>query len=179
MSTTTADTKADELRRIGASAYASIAEMVAALECDYDRLEELRDEQQAYSDSGDVNDPEHTAALERWAEENPEDAEELAELTDAAGECKDADDARQRIEEDALSVRIFGERTNGEWEADKFEILLATGGPAVRIMGELDANCEPSHAYLETQDWGTPWTEYYETGIRDTLLAYCRCFCFE
>lgn len=175
MATTTKD---DRLTEVGKSAYASIAEMVAALECDYDRLEELREAKADYDPTEGIDDLPEGAVVSTWEDTNPEDAEELKELEDAAGECKDADDARQRIEEDALSVRIFGERTNGEWEADKFEILLTTGGPAVRIMGELDGNCEPSHAYLETQDWGTPWTEYYETGIRDTLLAYCRCFYF-
>ena len=38
--------------------------------------------------------------------ENPEDAEELKELEAEAGECKDADEARHRIEEDALSVEV-------------------------------------------------------------------------
>lgn len=179
-------TKDERLTEVGKSAYASIREMVAALECDYDRLEELRDERDSFSMDEDCihapDGPGYANSAEAWATENPDDAEELKELEEAAncnGEpCKDADEARERIQEDALSVRVFGERTNGEWEADKFEILLTTGGPAVRIMGELDGNCEPSHAWLETQDWGTPWTEYYETGIRDTLLSYCRCFYF-
>lgn len=195
-------TKDDRLTEVGKSAYASIVEMVAALECDYDRLEELKEQRETLVD--EVNDAhgEHQAALSeqdgteeetkaaeesaraKLAEWDEEYAEELTELQgDAAcGDdkypCKDQDEARERIQQDALSVRIFGERTDGEWEADKFEILLTTGGPAVRIMGELDGNSEPSHAWLETQDWGTPWTEYYETGIRDTLLAYCRCFYF-
>lgn len=166
------DKQYEILRAVGAGAYSSIVEMVAALECDYDRLEELRDELDGWE-------PENGKEfLAGWAANNPDEAEELKELEEEAGECKDQDEARQRIQEDALSVRIFGERTDGEWVADKFEILLATGGPAVRIMGELDANGEPSHAWLEIQDWGTPWQEYYETGIRDTLLAYCRCFYF-
>jgi len=158
------DTKHEDLMKIGKSAYASIVEMVAALECDYDRLEELRDiETEVERDPDARMDEDHR--------------EELKELEDAAGECEDREEAEQRIQEDALSVRIFGERTNGEWEADKFEILLSTGGPAVRIMGELDGE-DPKHAWLEVQDWGMPWTEYYESNIRDTLLTYCRCFYF-
>lgn len=158
------DTKHDDLMKIGKSAYESIVDMVAALECDYERLEELREiETEVERDPDARMDEDHR--------------EELKELEEAAGDCKDREEAEQRIQEDALSVRIFGERTNGDWEADKFEILLTTGGPAVRIMGELDGE-DPKHAWLEVQDWGTPWTEYYESNIRDTLLTYCRCFYF-
>ena len=169
-------TKDDRLTEVGRSAYASIVEMVAALECDYERLEELRDEMNGFEQTSMV-----MPLLDEWAEAHPDDAEELKELEDAAncnGEpCKDADEARERIQEDALSVRIFGERTNGEWEADRFEILLTTGGPAVRIMGELDGNSEPDRAWLEVQDWGTPWTQHFDVEP-ETLLAYCRCFYF-
>lgn len=51
----------------------------------------------------------------------------------------------------------------------------------MRIVGDLDANCEPTRARLETQDWGTPWTEYrgaWGNGGADTLLAYAQCFYF-
>lgn len=186
------DTKRESLMAIGKSAYDSIVEMVVALECDYDRIEELKEEREGLQTEiddacadheGDDKDANSTIgegekkaveALREWDDEN---AEELNELTEAAGDCKDREEAEQRIQEDALSVRIFGERTNGEWEADKFEILLTTGGPAVRIMGELDGNAEPDRAWLEVQDWGTPWTQYFQAD-QDTLLTYCRCFYF-
>ena len=45
-------------------------------------------------------------------------------------------------------------------DPDEFRILLSTGGPALRIMGELD-RCEPSRCWLEIQDWGTPWTRMH------------------
>jgi hypothetical protein len=172
-----------ELQDIGKSAYNAIAEMVAALDCDYDRLEELREERDNYTIDEDEDEeapdgPGYANDAEAWAGENADDAEELKALEEAAGECESREDAIERIMEDPLSLRIFGERVNGEWEADRFEILLSTGGPATRIMGELDSNNEPCHAYLEAQDWGTQWTEYFG-GERDTLLAYCRCFCFE
>jgi hypothetical protein len=74
-------------------------------------------------------------------------------------------------------------------EAEEFNILLATGGPAVRIVGELDQG-EPSRAWLEVQDWFTPWTEYVGTtsksdpgmlenqASQDVLLTYARQFYF-
>lgn len=155
--------------KIGKPAYESIVDMVAALQCDYDRLEELQDAKEAH----DVDDSDGMS----WEQCCPDDAEELAELEEAAGDCESEEDARQRIEEDALSLRIFGEKISGKWEADKFELLLTTGGPAVRIMGELDHRGEPDRAWLEVQDWFKPWTQYFPADP-DTLLAYCRCFYF-
>lgn len=173
-------TREERLQDVGRNALASIREMVTALECDYDRLQELRDERDGYT----VDDDEDgELGPDMWGAANPDEAEELRGLEDEAAcgdvdhPCDDQDDARQRIEEDALSVRVFGERTDGEWSADRFELLLATGGPAVRIMGEL-SDGEPTRAWLEVQDWGTPWTEYYETGVGDVCLAYSRCFYF-
>lgn len=97
-----------------------------------------------------------------------------------AGECKDQDEARERINEDALDITIRGERVNGDWEADEFTILLSTGGPAVRIKGELGNHNEPSSATLEVQDWLKAWTPYTPIAVsEDVLLSYCRCFNFE
>lgn len=163
-------TEKDWVEEVGAPAYASIVEMVSALKCDYDRLEELRD------DEGALNDRQR---------------EELAELEEAAGVHYDSqqtadsnrDNARQRIEEDALSVEMRGAWYGyGTEPADaakpvEFKILLATGGPAVQIRGELNEHGEPGRAWLEVQDWGKPWTQYFKAD-RDTLLTYARCFYF-
>lgn len=159
----------DWVAKIGKPAADSIVEMVAALECDYERLEELRDQKEVH----DVDDSDGIS----WEACCADDADELEELEETAGECKDREEAEQRIQEDALSVRVFGERIDGQWEADKFELLLATGGPAVRIMGELDKNGEPYRACLEVQDWWKPWTQYLDIE-QDTLLSYCHCFYF-
>lgn len=163
-------TSDESLKETGRCAAASIVEMVAALECDYDRLEELRDERDAIGGQ--------CAELSAWYVEN---GEELKELEEAAGECKSQDDARQRIENDALSVLArtgwYEPATIGDHQpAEEFEILLSTGGPASRIRGELE-NGEPSRAWLEIQDWGTPWTRHFDIS-QDTLLAYSRCFHF-
>lgn len=90
--------------------------------------------------------------------------------------------AENAIQEDPLSVQV---RSNWHTPGDKegtydaeFNILLATGGPAVRIIGEL-GQYGPDNARLEYQDWGTPWTEYRLTSDeQDTLLRYCRHFYF-
>ena len=62
-------------------------------------------------------------------------------------------------------------------EPEEFYILLCTGGPAVRIRGELDPRGEPTRAWIEYQDWFEPWKQYFDTD-QATLLVYCRCFYF-
>lgn len=144
--------------------YESICEMVAALDVDYDRLEELRTERDGLTEE----------ELRDWP-----DSGELSEMEDAAGDCKSQDDAQERIQEDPLSVQVRSDWVNpGEdMEACEFEILLCTGGPAVRIRGELDDFKEPISARIEHQDWGTQWTPYHGAE-QATLLAYCQQFYF-
>ena len=100
--------------------------------------------------------------------------------TDDNGLRPDADEARQAIEEGALSVQIrSGWYTPGTDKPapEEFEILLCTGGPAVRIVGDLDHG-EPSRPRLQCQDWFTPWTEAMAGVDDDVLMAYCQCFYF-
>lgn len=111
----------------------------------------------------------------------PEDFEELQELERLVDEYGDEDEARQRIEEDPLSIQIrSGWISPGEeFEPEEFEILLCTGGPAVRIVGELDQWNQPTTARIEYQDWFTPWMEYHGDNVdHDALLTYCRVFYF-
>lgn len=108
------------------------------------------------------------------------DGEELAELEKDAGEFENSVEVVDRIREDPLSIQVrscWGS-PGGKTEACEFQILLCTGGPAVRIRGELDQWNEPSRAWLEYQDWFTPWIEYYEDGAGDVLVEYARQFYF-
>lgn len=92
----------------------------------------------------------------------------------------DEDEARERIQEDALSVEV-----RSDWQSlgedltpAEFCILLCTGGPAVRIIGDL-VRGEPSRPRVQHQDWGTPWTEYFPTAEeREALQTYCQQFYF-
>ena len=172
------DAQYDALQDIGKSAFESIAEMVAALECDYDRLEELREHRKDWF----AENPGKFIGIRANTRNNyalacPDEAEELAELIEAAGECESRDDAETRIQQDALSVELAGTWTLGERPvADKAYILLGTGGPAMRIVCEL-SDGEPHRAWIQAHDWGTPWTDYIG-GDSETLLTYCRCFYF-
>lgn len=170
----------------------TIHEYAAALDVDRDRLEELREERDGYTFDEVVNaapdGPGYKNDLEAWAGENPEDAAELAELEAAVtidGEELDEDALRERIEESPLSVEVRsawhtpGEAPEYPAESGEYMILLSTGGPALRIVGDLDHYCQPTSARLEYQDWFTPWTERICTGDdHDALLKYVGCFYF-
>lgn len=97
----------------------------------------------------------------------------------------DEDEARQAIQDDALSVEVrSGWYSPGadedERRPEEFAILLCTGGPAVRIVGRLDGHGEPERAWIEYQDWFTPWQELVDVTSeeRDALLEYARQFYF-
>jgi hypothetical protein len=81
-------------------------------------------------------------------------------------------------QETALSVDVrSGWGTPGELEPEEFQILLSTGGPALRIIGDLQSN-EPSCARLEFQDWGTPWTQWRRDVDHEALDWFCSLFYF-
>lgn len=60
----------------------------------------------------------------------------------------------------SVCVRSWWTEVGKEMEAYEFQLLMATGGPAVRIVGTLDDYMQPiaRSIRLEVQDWGTPWT---------------------
>ena len=63
-------------------------------------------------------------------------------------------------------------------EPAEFKILLSWGGPALRIIGELD-NYGPVNPKLQYQDWGTLWTDLEITeDQQDALNWFCNCFYF-
>jgi hypothetical protein len=153
----------------------SIVEMIAALDCDYERLAELREERDAFAEEyrdvfGDV-------AFE-WRAQNPDSAIELADLEDAAGDCIDEDDARQHIEGDALSVEIRSDwgSPGEDMQAGEFRILLCTGGPHVEIVGDLDEYKQPSRPRILYKDWGESG-ELFDFD-HDTVTRYCSVFYF-
>jgi hypothetical protein len=83
----------------------------------------------------------------------------LRDLCNASDHYDWADAIQQQIDEMPLSVLV-----RSDWHAPgdvgaagEYEILLSTGGPAVRITGWLTSYKEPDDAFLQCQDWGTPW----------------------
>ena len=97
----------------------------------------------------------------------------------------EGESAQEDIDQSPLSVEIRSGWTApwAECEPYEFRIVLCTGGPAVQIRGTIGVNGEPDTAWLEYQDWGTPWVQYTDDpGIHrdevlsDTLREYSRCF---
>ena len=96
------------------------------------------------------------AKLEAISDDTNDTYEDVADNTDAYEAVKD------EISESPLSVQV---RSTGWYspggeppDADEFEILLSTGGPALRITGDLDRFNQPENVRLEKQDWFQPWT---------------------
>lgn len=96
----------------------------------------------------------------------------------------DEDEIREEIEQSPLSVQVRGgwyspgdEDKGGSPE--EFEILLSTGGPALRMIGDLDDYGQPDNPRLQWQDWGTPWTDHETTTEEDEALEeFAGCFYF-
>lgn len=160
----------DHATQQAAAQYESICEMIAAANLDWDRLEELRDLRADHEcDMADETDPKPFNIA------CPDESEELAELEETAGNCADYEEAMQRIYESPLSVEFRSGWSSDpqDLQVEEFQILLCTGGPAVRIMGELGFDGEPARAWLEYQDWGTPWTQYFDAS-QDVLIDFAR-----
>ena len=96
----------------------------------------------------------------------------------------DADEAREAIRDDALSVDV---RTDwhrvGAVEAAKpthYRILVCWGRPAVQLVGSLDQYNQPDSAALQYQDLFAPWMDYpLAKEEEQTLITYARQFSFD
>lgn len=162
----------DNSYRQAAAQMDSIAARVAALECEWERLEELREERDSWNED---------ARPEPWSTTHLEEAEELEELEAQAGGWESRDEVEEAVQNDPLEVTVrSGWYSPGDSPApEEFSILLCTGGPAVRIRGELGRHNEPERAWIEHQDWFEPWQEYHGDNVdQEALLTYCQQFYF-
>ena len=139
----------------------------------------------------------HAQTIEALYELHCWDADESQPLTDEAryiladlswcndGSTADAfqDAVTEYAQEMPLTVLVrSGWHFPGEPEQQptEFEILLSTGGPACRIIGELDrgsvawqSGCRP---VMQHQDWFKPWTESSYDIDTNALLWFCEQF---
>lgn len=124
--------------------------------------------------------PKQDDNAKRQAKAQLESIKELVKNKNKTGEVREYEDAEQAILDDPLSLEVrAGWHTPGsKSEAEEFMILLCTGGPAVRIIGQLDEHMQPEKPVIQYQDWFTPWTDYHETTDEEeqALLEYCQCF---
>src|SRR5690606_22339259 len=90
----------------------------------------------------------------------------------------DETSAFDSIAEYPLETRVLTD--NDGVPAGEYEILLATGGPAVRIVGRLNELGEPVTADLQCRDWFAPWDSVEVSGEEAAaLLAFAGQFWFE
>lgn len=155
---------------------ANIYNMVQALDVDYSRLEELKDRKEENLKTI----AQYQEKMDDW-QANADalsELEELAELENQAGDCESEDDARERIEEDPLSIEIRSDWVNPGEELTpcEFRIVLCTGGPHVEIVGDLNQYSEPTSCRVIYKDWGDRGELYdFDHAI---VLRYCQCFYF-
>jgi len=74
----------------------------------------------------------------------------------------DMDAIEEEIFNSPLSVEVSSGWTpvGEKFKPVKYNLLMTTGGPAVRIVGDLDTDGIPATAELEYLEWGIPWTKY-------------------
>ena len=124
----------------------------------------------------------HSEAQARAQLESILEMVKALEVTTGTGNDDEArEKAEQTIREDALEVsfRSGWAHSRDEMKPKEFNILLCTGGPACRIIGQLDEHGYPETATIEHRDWGTPWTEYRITAEQEEkVLIYCQQFYF-
>jgi len=79
-----------------------------------------------------------------------------------AGDKAEENEVRKKIEYLPLEVLVRSGwyRPGEDAGPEEYQIVLGTGGPAVRITGALYSWGEPATAVLEYADWDTPWTAY-------------------
>jgi hypothetical protein len=96
-----------------------------------------------------------------------------------ACDYEQVEEAQQAIYDDPLSVQVRSDWANpgDDMVPVEYCILLCTGGPAVRIVGDLNDWKEPESARMEYQDWFTPW-EKYDGANQDVMLQYAQQFYF-
>ena len=91
------------------------------------------------------------------------------------------EEIEQEVQEAVLcvSIRSGWESLTSEYELtpSEFKIELSTGGPALRIVGNLNMNQQPKNPVMEHQDWGTPWIRYAMN--EEALEWFVNLFCFE
>jgi len=101
--------------------------------------------------------------------------------------CKEEEEIEQTKESilnSALSVEFrSGWYSSPESIADlkpeEFKILLTWGGPALRVIGDLNQYKEPENIKMQYQDWGTYWTDFEITEEQQEALNwFCNCFYF-
>lgn len=129
-------------------------------------------------------------AEEQWQEVQDNGVRTASEILSLMEEFQDpetSDERKEEIETEvqewplSVDVRCCSWRSPGteDWEPDEFQILLGTGGPAMRIVGDIGQHGEPCNPLMQVQDWFKPWTLCDTTEAHDEALRwFCGHFWF-
>ena len=148
----------------------SIVALMAAFDCDFDQLDELREQRSDWMD-------EHANDAALWATKNPNDATELAALEAKAGEYDDQADVADAISDTPLSIEVRSAWTtldDGPLTPSEYRIVLCTGAPHVELVGDLDCHDEPDTVRVIYKDWDC-LGELFDFD-RDAVLRFARFF---
>ena len=97
------------------------------------------------------------------------------------------EELREAIEEELREEPLSVQVGTDEWvavgevlEPSKFELLMSTGGPAMRVVGSINCHGEGCNAVVQWQDWFKPWTSFQATSRaqREALEWFCNLFYF-
>jgi len=89
---------------------------------------------------------------------------------------------QEKIQEMPLSVSVrSGWQQPGVNDElpEEYELLMGTGGPAVRIYGRLDQYGRPRSAELQGQNWFTPWERTTVDQDEEVLLQFAENFYYD
>ena len=87
---------------------------------------------------------------------------------------EEVEEVQEEARELALSVQVqSGWQTPGQTlSPEEGCILLTTGGPALRLLVELDVDAAPCSCELQWADWGTPWQHFHLTEAEDQAMDW-------
>ena len=114
-----------------------------------------------------------------------EDYENFNYIENSNVTCDEDYEKQEEIKENILNSALSVEFRSGwtsnpnDIELEEFKILLTWGGPALRVIGELNQYKEPENVKMQYQDWGTFWTDFEITeNQQEALNWFCNCFYF-
>lgn len=142
----------------------------------YSDIREYREKIRTTVDKNELQELNETLLVLLDAEETLR--QELAEFDGIRKGCESPDEVLSLVYEYPLSIEVRSGwvLSSEELVPEHFCILLQTGGPAVRIVGDLNEHGDPDRAWIEYQDWGTPWETFMSGG--DAPLRFAQKFVF-
>jgi len=102
-----------------------------------------------------------------------------------SGDQQAIDEAQDLIYSNPLSVQVRTawedpnrlQKPDIDVQPTEYKILLCTGGPSVRIRGNLNEYGEPKNTYVEHNDWFDGWAQItLDKEQKEAIIEYVRNF---